>query len=416
MLMTNSVDFVITYLAILQAGHIAMPLDPVYKRLEIAAIIKRVKPAMIVIQERYKDRVNAKESDIFKAKSIIDKKWPVEPSLRLPAGEQIASLFFTSGTSGHPKIVPNTHSNHIWNIKTSSKVWSWTKDDTLLITLPLSHMHGLVMGLSGALYHGNTLYLRQQSFDARAVLEELASGKISLFTHGPVAYMQMLAETGEYDLSKVRLMISGSSPFPPSVWQDFKSRFGAEVVEVYGTSETGRIAANIPGQQKPGTTGKVLPDVDMKFSPEQEVLIRSGGVFPGYYHNQKATQASWAVDGYWRTGDIGELNDGYLVLKGRVQERIRRFGYTVSPRDVEWALLENSKINEAFVLGKQRPGRANDELFYFIAGDITLNELNDYCKNNLPFSWRADHVVFVASLPRTRNGKPHVKRLKEMAI
>jgi acyl-CoA synthetase (AMP-forming)/AMP-acid ligase II len=415
LLMTNSIEFVQVYLSVLHAGHIAMPLDPVYKRLEIDAMINRVKPAVIVIQDRYKDLVGAHEIPVLLAAGIFDKKWPEAPRLRLPPAEQVASLTFTSGTSGQPKVVPNTHQNHIWNIEACSKVWDWTKDDTLLVTLPLSHMHGIVICLSGALYHGNTMYLRQQSFDAKAVLEELSSGRISLFTQGPIAYIKMLAQTGDYDLSGVRLMISGSAPFPPSLWQEFKDRFGIEVVETYGTSETGRIAANSLDEQVLGSPGRPLPGVDLQLSPDGEVQIKSGGVFPGYYKNAAATRQSRTADGYWRTGDIAEIRDGNVFLKGRVQERIRRFGYTLSPRDVEWALLENPKIKEAFVMGKQKQDRPNDELYYFIAGDITDDEINNYCKANLPFSWRPDHIIFVKNLPRTENGKPHVKRLKEMA-
>lgn len=415
LLITNSIEFVSVYLAILHAGHMAMPLDPVYKKMEIDAILERVNPSMLVLQPRYKDSVGEYNLPVVHTNQIKSDSIPAQDVLRLSPKDQVASLTFTSGTSGQPKVVPNTHANHIWNIKVCSRVWNWTSDDTLLITLPLSHMHGIVIGLSGILYHGNTMYLRQQSFDAKAVLEELSSGRISIFTHGPIGYMKMLDQAGEYDLSKVRLLISGSAPFPPKLWHDFKKRFGVEVIETYGTSETGRIAANSLGQKMLGSPGKILPTVSMKLSDDSEVLIKSGGVFPGYWNNKKATAEATTADGYWRTGDIGELKNGYLFLKGRIQEQIRRFGYTVSPRDVEWALLENPKINEAHVMGRQHPGRPNDELFYFISGAASEKEIMEYVKANLPFNWRPDHIVLLNQLPRTKNGKPHVNKLKEMA-
>ena len=414
LLLTNSIDFVVVYLSILHAGHIALPLDPAYKKLELDAIVEQVPPAMIVTDERYKNQIGHRVKTIM-IDELKSFDTPASRPLRIGPAGQIASLTFTSGTSGQPKVVPNTHYNHAWNINACSKVWDWTHDDTLLITLPLSHMHGLVMGLSGVLYHGNTLYLRQQSFDAKAILEDLSSGKISLFTHAPIAYMKMLAQSGNYDLSGVRLMISGSAPLPPSLWQDFKNRFGVEVVETYGTSETGRIAANRLSQKKQGSPGKVLPGVNLKFSHENEVLIKSGGVFPGYFKNQAATDAARAEDGYWRTGDIGELEDGYLILKGRVQERIRRFGYTISPRDVEWALLENPKIKEAFVLGRQNSGQPNDELIYFIVTSLSNEQLRDYCHDNLLFAWRPDKIIQLQELPRTRSGKARIGTLKELA-
>jgi malonyl-CoA/methylmalonyl-CoA synthetase len=416
MLMTNSIDFVVIYLAILHAGHIAAPIDPVYKKLEIDAIVKQLNPAMIVVQRRYTDQISKHDQRLLDAANVIEKSDSSSGRLlRLAAKDQVASLTFTSGTSGQAKIVPNTHANHIWNIKTCSKVWDWMQKDSLLITLPLSHMHGLVMGLSGVIYHGNTMYLRQQSFNAEETLEELASGKISFFTHAPLAYMKMLQAVGDYDLTKLRLCISGSAPLPPSVWQAFKNRFGAEILETYGSTETGRIAANELEHRQLGSPGKILPGVDVKFSKDGEVLIKSGGVFPGYWKNNRATRAATTTDGYWRTGDIGELKNGYLFLKGKVQERIRRFGYTISPRDVEWALLENHNIKEALVVGQQQPTQPNDQLTYFIVGSISPAEVADYSKANLPFSWRPDKVFILKSLPRNRSGKPKLAELKQMA-
>ena len=415
LLMTNSIEFVITYLAVVHAGHIVLPIDPVYKKLEIDAILDNMLPAMLIVHQTYAEQVGPHDFPILYYDKLSLQKKQESKILRMEAAKQIASITFTSGTSGNPKAVPNTHFNHIWNIKVCSKAWDWTAEDTLLITLPLSHWYGIVMGLSGCMYHGNTLYLKQQSFDTTAILEELQSGRISLFTHAPVAYMKMLEVEGDYDLSKVRLFISGSAPFPPKLWQDFKNRFKVEVLETYGSSETGRIAANTIKQCMLGSPGKVLPEVDLRLSHENEVLIKSGGVCPGYWNNPQATKQSMTLEGYWRTGDIGELKQEYLFLKGRVQERIRKFGYTISPRDVEWALLENPTVKEVFVLGRQRPDQPNDEIYFFVSGATIQEDLINYCKANLPFSWRPDKIIFVKAIPRTRNGKPNVAKLKAMA-
>ncbi len=416
LLMTNSIEFISIYLAAVHAGHIVMPIDPVYKKLEIDAIIEKVQPAMIILQSRYASQISRHFIPLLDAGEVLKKNVAENsPLLRISPKKQIVSLTFTSGTSGTPKIVPNTHANHVWNIEICSRVWEWTERDSLLINLPLSHWYGLVMGLSGAIYHGNRLYLRQQSFDAKGMLEDLSSGEISLFTHTPLGYMKMLDQAGDYDLSQVRLFISGSAPFPPKLWRQFKKRFGIEVLETYGSSETGRIAANTLNDIKLGSPGKILPGVDVRLSDDHEVTVRSDGLFPGYWMNTAATKEATAGGGYWRTGDLGRLEDGHLILKGRIQERIRRFGYTVSPRDVEWALLENPKIREVLVMGKQAAGQANDQLIYFISGTINEDEIRRYCKDNLPFSWRPDHIVILDAIPRTRNGKPKISALKEMA-
>jgi len=92
----------------------------------------------------------------------------------------------------------------------------------------------------------------------------------------------------------------------------------------------------------------------------------------------------------------------------------RRFGFTVSPRDVEWALLENQLIREALVVGQPAAGEPNDKLLFFISGDISQDQVTEYCKANLPFSWRPDRVIILPALPRTRNGKPKLAELKAM--
>jgi acyl-CoA synthetase (AMP-forming)/AMP-acid ligase II len=406
----NSWQYVVTYLAILDLGHIAMPVDVIYKSLEIDAILKQIPPDLIVTDRDSKPRMDTDRPVV-----VFEDLKPVEAvpkKLRLPAEKQIASLIFTSGTTGKPKAVPYTHANHIWNIKVCSEVWNWTNQDSLLISVRLSHFNGIVMGLAGALYHGNAFYLLDR-FNAEETLELLASGKATLFTHSPLVYSKLLEVEKTYDLSKVRLFISGSGPLAPSVWQDFKNRFGQEILEVYGSSETGRIASNLLNERIPGSPGRPLPGVEMKFNSHDEVLVKSPGVFPGYFQNDEATDEGFR-DGFWRTGDIGEIKNGRVILKGRTHERIRKQGYTISPRDVEWALMQNPQIKECHVMGVAQPGDPNDKIAYFIVGDLSEAEIIDFSKQNLPSIWRADKIIFLDALPRNPNGKPKLQMLKVM--
>lgn len=414
-LLPNGWRFVVTYLAILRLGHIALPLDPAYKKLELDAIIDQIPGVLTVTDEDYSQQISVHpQPTVLFDELQAEAKKPAQ-LLRLAGDVQVASLTFTSGTTGRPKAVPNTHRNHIWNIETCSQVWDWTSEDSLLISLPLSHWYGIVMGLAGALYHGNTLYLLDQRFDAQKTLEMLSSGKVSIYTHISILYQKILDAEGSYDLSGVRLCISGGAPLPPAVWQKFKRRFGIEILETYGSSETGRIAGNSLDKRVLGSPGKVLPGVKLKIDDHGEIQVKSEGLFPGYYHNQSATKVSLTADGYWRTGDIGELKDGYVFLKGRRQERIRRFGYTISPRDIEWALHKNPKLQDIYVMGIQQAGQPDDQLVYFIVGDITKDEVTDYCKANLIFAWRPDKIISLDELPRTASGKAKIAALRTMA-
>ncbi len=407
----NSIEYVVAYLAVVHLGHIAMPIDVIYKTLEIDAILKQIPPHLIITDSTSAARMNTNKPVVL-FEDIKSAGGAYEP-LRLPADDQIASLVFTSGTTGKPKVVPYTHANHLWNIITCSKVWDWNSDDSLLISLRLSHFNGLIMGLSGALYHGNSFFL-QDRFKAEAVLEMLASGRISQFTHSPVVYAKLLEVEKDYDLSHVRLFISGSGPLPPATWQAFKDRFGQEILEVYGSSETGRIASNLLNERLPGSPGRILPEVEVKLSSNNEVLVKTPGVFPGYFGNPEATQAAQTTDGFWRTGDIGEMRNGRLVLKGRTFERVRKQGYSISPRDIEWALHKHPKIKDAYVMGQSQANDPSDKLVYFIVGDLDEDELIRYCRQDLPSIWRPDRVVFMESLPRNPAGKPQIQALKAM--
>jgi len=414
-LLPNGWEFVVTYLGILKAGHILMPLDPTFKELEIGSIVSQIPPALIVTSQTFAASF-PKDSRLTMAEEILTEQGSTDsPFLVLPADRQIATLLFTSGTTGKPKAVPYTHANHLWNIRAVSGLWEWTGDDTILTSLPLSHWHGLAMAISGSLYHGNTLYL-QERFEAGATLREMASGRVSLFMHVPIAYHKLVQSglENEYDISTVRLCISGSSHLPPSVWQGFKERFGQEILERYGSSETGLVTSNPLADRRTGSVGYPLDGVQVKIGDQGELLMRSPGLFPGYYNNPEATQAKYD-EGWWHTGDIGEVDpDGRIHLKGRVQEKIKHFGYTLYPRDLEWAAMKHPKVKEAVVIGIQNE-ELSDQLVYFVVGSASGEELSAYFKHALPHSWRPDKVVLMDELPRTRSGKPRLAELKRIA-
>jgi len=415
LLFPNSWEYVVAYLAVLETGHIAMPLDVIFKSLEIEAVLQQIPSALVIADRANLSRLPKNTNSLLFDDLLMEKPAGVYEPLRLPADEQIASLIFTSGTTGQPKATTYTHSNHIWNIEVCSQVWQWDEFDSLLVSLRLSHWYGLVMGLSGVLYHGNTMYL-QERFEPEFTLKELASGKATIFTHVAGTFTKLLEvkDYEKYDLSKVRLFISGGAPLPPPAWQEFKKRFGHEILEVYGSSESGRIASNLLDERIPGSPGRPLPGVQVRISEAGEVQVKSRGVFPGYYKNEGLTKAGFTDDGWWRTGDIGEIRGGRVVLKGRKQERIRRQGYTISPRDIEWVLHKDEAITDAYVMGVQHPERSDDELVYFLVTSASEQEVMDFCKQAMPSIWRPTRIIKLEQIPRTHSGKPKLPMLKAM--
>jgi malonyl-CoA/methylmalonyl-CoA synthetase len=423
LLLPNSWEFLVSYLAIVHAGHIAMPLDPNFKPLEVTSVVDQMQPVLSLTDEHYMpffppDAAILLPPDYIKLNIKDVRGQTSHKYVRLPAHEQVVSMLFTSGTTGKPKATPYTHANHLWNVTAVSDLWQWTADDTLLVSLPLSHWHGLAMCVNGALYHGNTMYL-QERFEPEPTLQMLASGKISLFMHVPIAYLMITQHkpTKKYDISKVRLCVSGSSYLPPAVWQAFKDQYGQEILERYGASEMGLLTSNTLDKRLSGNVGKPLKDVQIRFEPDGQIAMRSPGLFPGYYNNPDATAQNTTTDGWWLSGDIGEFdNDGNLRLKGRVQEKIKKFGYTIYPRDVEWAMLKNPRIKDIVVVGIQNAGQdgMSDKMVYFVVGSISEDEIAAYCKTNLPSFWRPDQVVLMDAIPKSRAGKPKLAVLRSM--
>ena len=416
LLMYNSWQFIVAYLGILRAGHIVLPLDPSFKKLENESITEQVKPVVTVTSNTFLSEIPDGFETILFEGEIPKGAADLTEALRLPAEEQIATLLFTSGTTGKPKVTAYTHANHMWNIGAVADLWKWTADDCILLSLPLSHWHGLVMGVAGAIHRGNTVYLPER-FSAEDTVKALASGDISLFMHVPIAYFKLVEYAGErtFDISKVRLCISGSSYLPPAIWEAFKLAFGQEILERYGSSETGLIASNTLDARHPGVVGHVLPGVEVRVESDGQLAMRSPGRFLGYFRNPEATKKNFTADGWWLTGDIGEFNDdGELRLKGRIQEKIKKLGYTVFPRDVEWALMQNPEVHDVVVIGVQVPDALSDTMVYFVVSDLHEQEIIDYSKKNLPGAWRPDRIIKLDEMPKTRSGKPKLRELRTM--
>ncbi|MDB5166565.1 MAG: o-succinylbenzoate--CoA ligase [Candidatus Saccharibacteria bacterium] len=414
LLLPNSWQFMVAYLAALHVGHIVLPLDPSYKRLEIEGITAQLVPDYIITNETYFAEFDPAHKPVLFA-DLYGRDLPaVDTLIRQPATEQPATLLFTSGTTGKPKITAYSHSNHVWNVQAVRDLWHWTVDDTLLISLPLSHWHGLVMGIAAFLYMQNTLYLHER-FDPEKTLKELESGRISMFQHVPIAYWKLLYHNpeGTYDLSKVRLFVSGSSFLPPAIWQGFHDRFGVEILERYGSSETGLIASNRFDERVKGSVGYPLDGVTIRSEEDGQLAMKSGGLFLGYYQNPEATAKNVAGDGLWLTGDIGDVADnGRIILKGRIQEKMKKLGLTIFPRDLEWAMLHDEAIEDIFVIGLQNQEQdgLSDTIVYFVQpfkfGELDEAAVFDFAHKNLPAAWRPDKVVLLEEIPKTRSGKP----------
>jgi long-chain acyl-CoA synthetase len=239
-----------------------------------------------------------------------------------------------------------------------------SSDDVLLLALPLFHIFGLNVTLGLLALNGATGLLIER-FEPIPALRMIVEHKVSVIFGAPTMYGAWVSVPGadQYNLSSVRLAISGAAPLPADVLRDFRDLFGVHIYEGYGLTETAPTlwTNRMADKPRPGSVGKPLPEVEFRLVGEDgsevelgdpgEIVVRGPNVFHGYWNRPEETEQAF-VDGWFKTGDIGVLDEeGYLYLVDRKRDLIIVSGFNVFPSEVERALLENPSVIEAAVVG-----------------------------------------------------------------
>jgi malonyl-CoA/methylmalonyl-CoA synthetase len=344
---------------------------------------------------------------------------PHEPVL--PDGDDLAVIAYTSGTTGRSKGAMLLHRNLVANIKAICEAWRWTADDHLLLTLPLFHTHGLMVGAHGTFFSGASAEL-QRKFDAAEVYDALLEGSFTLFFGVPTMYTRLLreAEAREERPSPLRLYVAGSAALSPQAFERFEKRFGERILERYGMTETGMNLTNpYEGERRPGTVGGPFPGQEARVVGAEsretlpagevgEIEVRGPHVFEGYWGRPDATREVFDGDGWFSTGDMGSVSeDGYFTISGRTKELIISGGYNVYPREVEEVLEGCPGVTEVAVVGlpDEEFGERVTAVVVRTDPELTEREIQDFCRDDLASYKKPREVVFVDELPRNAMGK-----------
>ena len=403
----------IAYLAALRAGLVLVPINPSYTRREVQRIVADAAPSAALVEAREHARWIADA-----AGRLDPDRWPrcraaaseAAPPLDAPLdGASLgdsAVMLYTSGTTGAPKGAPLSHGNLLASATAVAHAWRWTPDDRLLLTLPLFHMHALGVGVNGAFAAGAQIVLRP-GFEAADVAERCARG-ITMFFGVPAMYQRLAAAGSAGALARLRLLVSGSAPLPAALAQAIARATGQLPLERYGMTETVMLTSNpLDGPRKPGRVGVPFPGVELRLSDGREVEVRGPNVFAGYFCRPDADADAFTSDGWFRTGDLGELDDdGHLRLTGRSKELIITGGLNVHPREIEEILAGFPGVREVAVVG--RPSEEwGETVTAVVVADRELDPalLRAHAAEQLAPYKVPKAIEFVDALPRNALGK-----------
>lgn len=436
----NRPEFVIAYLAVIRLGGVMVPINLRYRRREIAHILADATPKLLITEREQLailDELTGEEmAGVAHALSVEDAAdWPQPlpapaslPPLSTIAGEDLAMIMYTSGTTGRSKGAMMSHNNILATMTGLLSAWAWRTDDVLLLPLPLFHTHGLVVGLHCALAAGATVRLREK-FDPQETIRILGSGQASLFFGVPTLYVRLLdliqGMEPKPDFSAMRLFCSGSAPLPAEVHMAFEQLTGQPILERYGMTETGMNFSNpYIGPRVPGSVGLPLPGVfarivdgenrDVAPGVEGELLVRGSNVFDGYWGDPAKSAASFSHDSqgirWFHTGDLAVQDPatGYVTLLGRRHELIISGGFNIYPREIEEMLLAYPGIRDAAVIGAPHPEWGEVPVACLVLEpDHTLDEaaLMAWCRGQLASFKVPKTLRLLDELPRNAMGK-----------
>lgn len=350
-----------------------------------------------------------------------------------PVLDPPALVLYTSGTTGAPKGALITAKNIASNLDALARAWAWTSDDVVVHALPLFHVHGLVLGLMGALRRGGALHWVPR-FTPEDIASALARHERAMLFGVPTMYYR-LADAIERDdtiaasLRNARILVSGSAPLPAREHQRIFALTEQRIIERYGMTETLiNCSTRHDGDRRPGIVGPPLDGVELRLVDDErkpidpsddltigEIAVRGPSVFAGYLNRDDATREVLDEDGWFYTGDLAtRAQDGSIQIVGRrATDLIKCGGFKVGAGEVEAALLEHPKVREAAVIGTPDADLGERIVAFVVTSEGVLpSELETHVARLLSPHKRPREIHFVSALIRNAMGKVQKKALR----
>ncbi len=432
-------DYVAAQWGIWLAGGIAVPLCLSHPLSEIEYVINNAGVKFIVAHPEFEERL----SPLIEAYNLILIHSNPEdniPEVSLPKIEvnRKAMILFTSGTTSNPKGVVTTHKNISAQITSLVKSWEIREDDRILHALPLHHIHGIINALYCPLWASASCEM-MPGFNADAIWERFVKSDLTLFMAVPTIYVKLIAswekagreekESMSNACSKMRLMISGSAALPVKILEKWKAIGGHTLLERYGMTEIGMALSNpLHGERKPGYVGTPLPGVELQLvddngeiiteeMKEGEIQVKGENVFQEYWDNAQSTRDAFH-HGWFRTGDIAVIENGYYRILGRSSiDIIKSGGYKISALEIEEVLRSHPEIDECAVVGINDEEWGERICAAIVTRDncvLTLDNLRQWARERIAKYKIPSRLKIVPHLPQNvmaKVTKPEVKKL-----
>ncbi|MBU2695054.1 class I adenylate-forming enzyme family protein [Pimelobacter sp. 30-1] len=447
----NRLEFVTTYLGVLRAQAVAVPVNPGSTVVELAGMLVDCGARLVVVDDQTAEPVRTATGRSEVTAAARDESRPLprlvvvgapsapdelgyddlraeeaRPVPPLPDPEKLAVLLYTSGTSGLPRAAMLTHRALLANVEQVATVEPPMihSDDVVLGVLPLFHVYGLGAVLGGVIRHRAKLVLTDR-FDPEGTLDLIEDEACSVVPVAPPVFaawrdVDALAER----LGPVRMILSGSAPLPAETVEEFSAAVRVPVHQGYGLTEASPVVTSTlrSAAVKPGSVGAALDGIELRLVDDEgtpvegsaaddpgEIQIRGRNLFSGYWPEGADGPGA---DGWWSTGDVGFLDaDGDLFLVDRVKELIIVSGFNVYPSEVEAVLGEVAEVRQAAVLGTPDDQTGEAVVAYVVAEDPAADAgsvvaaVRAAAEEQLAPYKRPGRVEVVETLPRTVTGK-----------
>jgi long-chain acyl-CoA synthetase len=435
-MLPNVPYFALVYYGILRAGGVVVPMNVLLKGREVTFYLRDSGASILFAWHGFAEaaQTGAREAGTELVlvepggfEQLVGAAEPVREVADRADGDT-AVILYTSGTTGTPKGAELTHDSLGRNAEAACALFDLGEDAVILGALPLFHSFGQTCGLNACIRAAATLTLLPR-FDPAKALEVIRRDRVSVFEGVPTMYNAMLHDehAGDADTSTLRVCASGGAAMPGEVLRAFEERFGCEILEGYGLSETSPIASfNHPDRErKVGSIGTPIAGVEMKVVDDDghdvpsgevgEIVIRGHNVMKGYWRNDEATREA-IRDGWFSSGDMAKVDDdGYFFIVDRKKDLIIRGGYNVYPREIEEVMYEHPAVAEAAVVGVPHD-ELGEEIAAFVAlkpgQDAEPAELQAFVKEQVAAYKYPRQVYLVDELPKGPTGKILKREIK----